>query len=154
MEPKNLIMTSDLYVRLDYDDLRDKLKRKMSKENNYFKGYLDNEESMLYYRSDFLTIPGFSKMPVTQLTFKKTTNDLRVSGRTKIRFRIITPLLIIFALSIATLWTLYLLDIEGLRASDNGIIIPAFGTIFFYGIPLVRFMIELSYFRDELNGLD
>jgi hypothetical protein len=153
MEPKNLIMTSDLYVRLDYDDLKDKLKRKMSTDNNYFKGYLDNEESMLYYRSDFLTIPGFSKIPVTQLTFKKT-NDLSVSGGTKIRFRIITPLLIIFALSIATLWILYLLDIDGLRTSDNGIIIPILGTIFFYGIPLVRYLIELSYFRNELNGLD
>ena len=40
MEPKNFIMTSDLYVRLDYDDLKDRLKRKMNKDDNYFKGYL------------------------------------------------------------------------------------------------------------------
>ncbi len=151
MEPKNFIMTSDLYVRLDYDDLKDRLKRKMNKDDNYFKGYLDNDESMLYYRSDFLMIPGFSKIPTTQLIFKRIETS---EGQTKIKFRIVTPMLLIFVFGIVLLWTLYLFDIDGLRTSDSGYIIPVFGTIFFYGMPFVRYIIELSYFRDDLNRLE
>lgn len=150
MEAKNFMLTSDLYVQLDYDDLKGKLKSKMGKEDNYFKGYLDNDETMLYYRSDFLTIPGLSKIPTTQLTFKK---EKELGGQTKIVFRIITPILIIFVLAITTLWTLYLFDVEGLRTSNYGINVPLIGTIFFYSIPFVRYMIELSYFKDELNRL-
>lgn len=151
MEPKNFILTADLYVRLDYDDLKGRLKSEMTNRDNYLKGYLDNDETMLYYRSDFLAIPGFIKIPMTQLIFKRTeTSD----GRTKIKFRLLTPILLIFGLAIVALWSLYLFDIEGLRTSDSGYIIPLFGTIALYGIPFMRYMIELTYFRDDLKRLE
>ncbi len=96
-------------------------------------------------------IPGFSKIPTTQLIFKRIETS---EGQTKIKFRIVTPMLLIFVFGIVLLWTLYLFDIDGLRTSDSGYIIPVFGTIFFYGMPFVRYIIELSYFRDDLNRLE
>lgn len=119
--------------------------------DNYFKGYFNNEESMLYYRSDFLTIPGFSKMPTTQLNFK---NIKELGGQTKITFRIVIPVFLIFAIGIILLWILYIFNVDGLRTSDGGIIIPILGSIFFYGIPFVKFRIELSYFKTELEKLE
>ena len=140
-------MTNDFVLSIAYGDVKDILKKKLN--DNFFKGYFDKADSVLYYRSDFLTIPGFAKMPMTQAKFER---DNYSQGKTKIEFKIATPLLIIILLTITILWTIYFVNVDGLRESDNGLIVPSFGTLFFYGLTFVRYIIELSYFKEELKS--
>ncbi|MBZ0246197.1 MAG: hypothetical protein K8H85_09645 [Cyclobacteriaceae bacterium] len=143
---KEILLTTDFTLNISYSDVKDILKKKLN--NNFFKGYFDKEDSVLYYRSDFMTIPGLTKIPVIQVKFEKGINS---EDLTKIEFKIVTPLLIIIFLAIATLWTIYFFNVDGLRQSNNGLIVPVFGTLFFYGLIFVRYTIELSYFKDELK---
>jgi len=139
-------MTSDFVLSIAYGDVIDILKKRLN--DHFFKGYFDKADSVLYYRSDFLTIPGFTKIPMTQAKFERDTDS---QVKTKIEFKIATPLLVIILLAITVLWTIYFLNVDGLRESD-GLIVPAFGTLFFYGLIFVKYTIELSYFKKELKS--
>ena len=143
---KEILLRRDFKLSISYNDVKDTLKKKLN--DNFFKGYIDKDYSVLYYRSDFLTIPGLTKIPVIQVKFERGINP---ETQTKIEFKIITPLLIIIFLAITGLWTIYFFNVEDLRKSSNGFIVPVFGTLFFYGLIFVRYIIELSYFKDELK---
>ncbi len=146
MRLRKILLTRDFELSISYNDVKDTLKKKLN--DNFFKGYIDKDDSVLYYRSDFLTIPGVTKIPVIQVKFER---GIDPESQTKIEFKIITSLLIIIFLAITVLWTIYFFNVEGLRKSSNGFIVPVFGTLFFYGLIFVRYIIELSYFKNELK---
>jgi hypothetical protein len=49
----------------DYSLIEEGVKKGLN--NKFFKGYFDKDEFVLYYRSDFLTIPGFTRIPAMQV---------------------------------------------------------------------------------------
>ena len=72
MELGEILLTRDFKLSISYNDVKDTLKKKLN--DNFFKGYIDKDDSVLYYRSDFLTIPGLTKIPVIQVKFERGIN--------------------------------------------------------------------------------
>jgi hypothetical protein len=54
---------------------------------------------------------------------------------------------------IGFLWVLFLLDMMGVNEVDIPLFIPCFMTIFPVGPIFIKYAIELSYFKKELNEL-
>lgn len=145
MEVKNFLLMADIIVNIEYNDLKDRFQERLN--NSIIKRPNKNDEAAFYYRSDFLAIPGFAKMPKTQFKMKRKSEGI---GQTIIQFKFNTPISVLLGLVILTLWIFYIFNINKLRTS-GGIIIPTLGTLLFYGVPFLSYMIELYYFKNDLE---
>jgi hypothetical protein len=141
----NFLLIDNFTINKDYSLVEEGVKKDL--DNKFFKGYFGRDESVLYYRSDFLTIPGFTRIPAMQVHIIR---DAAVRSETKIQFKVIPALTIIFLLSVMLVWSLYVFDVGGLR---RAIIFPASASLFFYGILFLRYKIELSYFKNEIEKM-
>ncbi|MEP6738548.1 MAG: hypothetical protein ABJA70_23680, partial [Chryseolinea sp.] len=148
MKLKNLLLSTDIFVDIEYHDLNNRF-NKILEHSSFKENSNNNDGAVFYYRSDFLVIPGFSKMPITQLKLKRTSETI---GRTKIIFKFNKWISVLLGLVITILWTSYIFNINQVRTS-GGIGIPTLGSLLFYGVAFLRYKIELLYFRADLNKL-
>lgn len=145
MRLRDFLLADNFIINKDYSLVEEGVKKDL--DNKFFKGYFGKDESVLYYRSDFLTIPGFTRIPAMQVKIIRG-SDAR--SKTKIQFKVIPAFTIIFLLSVILVWSLYVFDVGGLRGA---IIFPILASLFFYGILFTRYKIELSYFKNEIEKM-
>jgi hypothetical protein len=148
MKPSEILFCAKFLVPQDYDLVRDWFQKRYDRTDNYFKGYLRREGSLLFYRSNFLAVPGFAKVPFTQVSFKRGER----SESTMITFRIIPSLLIFSFLVLVVFWVLFFFGEFGGKYFD--FVFPCFLTMFLIGSMFVKYAIELSYFKKELLNFE
>jgi hypothetical protein len=76
-------LSKHFYTTLDFDDLKDRLKRKVGV--NYKLGVIDNDEINLYYLKDAFTENGLDRVPTCEIEIK---NQKQADGRVRIKFAI------------------------------------------------------------------
>jgi len=102
----------------------------------------------VYYRSNFLTLPGLLRIPFTQVRLSKTGIN---NENTLVQFAIIRQFLFFCIAIFLISWIAYFLSLFGLIESEftYGKLILYWSA--FYFVSYFRFMIELNYFEREVE---
>jgi hypothetical protein len=140
----SIILRDTLKVKADYATIVMLFKLGLNKR--YHKGYIDKDETQLFYSSGFFRRPLSANLPIIQINFE---NKKAVNGQTIIRFKIVNFALIVFGLANGFISLSSILDQHNTIPSG----IPLMVFIFSYGFLLSMYLIELSEFKKELTRL-
>lgn len=142
----NLIFRDTIRIRADYGTLVAFFKGKLNE--TYFEGFIDRDETQLFYFSDFFSRAFSPSLPVIQLNFKKQTDS---NG--EIEIKLVNFVLILFGLAngLIILFSLYHIDSDEI----NAIPLPAsiFILVFSYGFLLFFYRSALAGFKKNIENL-
>ena len=145
---KNLIFRDTFEIKADYGKLATYFKTKL--DDKYFKGYIDRDETQLFYFSGTFARPLSVRLPIVQLNIE---NKVDNEGKIKIKFKIVDFALILFGLANASI---IFFSIVNINPGPNSIPpeIPPIMFIFSYGFLLFMYLTERSGFKKEIEHLE
>jgi hypothetical protein len=113
---------------------------------NYFKGFIDRDETQLFYDSHLTPKSLSPSVPIIQINFQ---NQVDENGRIKVRFRIATMALVFFGLLCGLIAYL-------IFRSDNvdGVLTTSFALASIYAILLIFYRAALTSFKAEIEKID
>ena len=144
MEITSFIFRNTFEVKADYGTLATSMKSKLNEI--YFKGYIDRDETQLFYYSGAFRRPLSTSLPIVQVNFANRTND---NGKTVVKFKIVDFMLILFGLANVSILTASLLKVD----PRITLVIPLITATISYGFLLFMYLIELSGFERELRRM-
>jgi|GraSoiStandDraft_49_1057285.scaffolds.fasta_scaffold480885_1 hypothetical protein len=145
---KSLIFRDTFEIKADYGKLATYFKTKL--DDKYFKGYIDRDETQLFFYSGAFKRPLSARLPIVQLNID---NKVDNEGKIKIRFKIVDFALILFGLANGSI---IFFSIVNVNPGPNSIPpeIPPIMFIFSYSFLLFMYMIERSGFKKEIEQLE
>lgn len=148
MRMTSLIFRDTLKVNVDYGTIVTLFKLKLNE--NFFKGYIDKDETQLFYISGLLRRPFSVNLPLIQINLENKETD---DGQIIIKFKIVNFALILFGFANVSI---FLSSIAGLDPhGDNQVPseVPLLVFIISYVFLLSKYLIELSEFKKEIRRL-
>ncbi|MBI3218672.1 MAG: hypothetical protein HYZ44_04110 [Bacteroidetes bacterium] len=140
-------MRHSFLVKTDYEKMRLYFKSKL--DDTYFKGYIDRDETQLFYNSGALNRPLSVNLPIVQLNIE---NKPDPQGNYMIKFKIVDFALILFGIANSCIITFFIL---GYRSGSENlpIDIPLIVFLFSYGFLQFRYRLELVNFEKQVELL-
>lgn len=144
-----MVFRDTIEVKADYDRIATYFKTKL--DETYFGGYIDHDQTQLFYFSGFFRRPFSVNMPVVQLNVENKVNN---AGRVKIKFKIVDFALIVFGIAngIILFFSIFNLNPDRPNVIPSGV--PIMALVLSYGFLLFIYLIELSGFRREIELLE
>lgn len=142
-----LLLSKTFVVKTDYTILVRKFKQEI--DRSFFKGYIEKDEALLYYRSDFLALPGFAKSPLSQLKLKRVGHN-----QVQIKFELIRVSYFLFLTIFCISGLVFALTVNGMASFFSNTVLFIFISLFFYSFLLVIYKTELDRFRKFLPPED
>ena len=144
----SLIFRDTVKVRTDYGIIVSLVKLGLNR--TYYKGYIDKDETQLFYSSGFFRRPLSANFPLIQINFEdKKAED----GNLVIKFKIVNLALILFGLANGIILLFSIVDLD---PYDHNRIPPGIPLLTFtlsYGFLLFIYMSEWSEFKREMRRL-
>jgi hypothetical protein len=144
----SLIFRDTLKVNADYGTVVTCFKSGL--DENFHKGYIDKNETQLFYFSGFFRRPLSVNLPIIQINFENKNGD---QGQTIIKFKIVDFALIVFGLANGSILLFSIFDLIPNRHEQIPTGVPIVTCIFSYGFLLFVYLIELSGFKREIKRL-
>lgn len=145
MKLTNLLFKDSFKVSADYVTMVTFFKSGLNER--YFKGFIDKDETQLFYYSDFFSRSFSPSLPVIQINFK---NQVDTSGQIEIKFRLVSFALIAFGLVNGLILLFSIVN------SDKINTIPLLAAISFlvfsYGFLLFYYRSALTGFKKEIKN--
>lgn len=147
MKFDSLLMRHSFLVKTDYDKMRLFFKSKL--DDTYFKGYLDRDETQLFYNSGAMNMPLNVNLPMVQLNIE---NKPDPQGNYLIKFKIVDFVLIFFGITNSCLITFFIVGYwNGGENLPIEILLIFF--LFSYGSLQFRYRLELVNFEKQVEIL-
>jgi hypothetical protein len=148
MALKSLIFRDVFEIKADYGKLATYFKTKLN--DTYYKGYIDHDETQLFYFSGVFKRPLSANLPIIQLNIdNKSTGE----GKIKIKFKIVDFALILFALANCSVLFFSMVNIHPGPNEIPPEVSPLM-LAFSYGFLQLIYQIERSGFKQELKRLE
>ena len=145
----SLIFRDTFKVKADYGKITTYFKTKL--DDTYYKGYIDPDETQLFYCSGAFRLPLSVKLPIVQLNVE---NKVDSEGRIKIKFKIVNFALILFGLANGIIIFFSIFNLSPGRHNEIPEESPLIMLVFSYGLLLSSYLIELSDFKKEIELLE
>lgn len=149
MALKSLIFRDTFEIKADYGKLATYFKTKLN--DTYYKGYIDRDETQLFYYSGTFTRPLSSKIPIVQLNIE---NKVDREGKLKINFKIVDFALILFGLANGSIIFFSIFNVNPGGRNEIPPEIPFVMFIFSYGFLMFMYLVERSGFKKEIEKLE
>jgi hypothetical protein len=145
---RNLIFRDTFEIKADYGNLATYFKSRL--DDIYFKGYIDKDETQLFYYSGAFARPLSARLPIVQLNIE---NKVDNEGKIKIKFKIVDFALILFGLANGFI---IFFSVVSINKGQNNIPpeIPPLMFIFSYGFLMLMYLVERSGFKKEIERLE
>lgn len=143
-----LIFKNSFKTSFDYEDLCLNLKNKLN--NNFFKGYIDKDETLLFYYPNFINASFVIRLPMTQIKFSRPKNN---KEQLMIKFQIIDFVLILFGIACLTIWLAFIFNYAVPEISSFRFMIPTIATVFAYLFLQIMYTIEIDKFKRDLETI-
>ena|SRR5688572_17374538 len=145
---KTLIFRDTFEIKAVYGKLATYFKTKL--DDKYFKGYIDRDETQLFFYSGAFKRPLSPRLPIVQLNINNTVDN---EGKIKIKFKIVDFALILFGLANGSI---IFFSIVKTNSGSNNIPpeVPPLMFIFSYSILLFMYMIDRSGFKEEIKQFE
>jgi hypothetical protein len=147
MKFDSLLMRHSFLVKTDYEKMRLYFKSKL--DVTYFKGYLDRDETQLFYNSGAMNRPLSVNLPMVQLNIE---NKPDPQGNYVIKFKIVDLVLIFFGITNSCVITFFILGYWS-GGENLPIEIPLIFFLFSYGSLQFRYRLELVNFEKQVELL-
>lgn len=145
----SLIFRDTFKVTADYDKVITSFKTKLDK--NFYKGYINKDDTQLFYFSEALKRPLSVNLPIIQQNFE---NKIDEQGKTTIKFKIVNFALILFGLINGSILFFSVVDLDPFRPNNIPSEIPLVMLAFSYGFLMAMYLIELYGFKREIKQLE
>lgn len=145
----SLIFRDTFSIKADYDYIVSSFKARL--DENYFKGYIDKDETQLFYFSGVFRRPLSVNLPIIQINFQ---NKVDEHGKTIIKFKIVNFMLILFGVANASILFFSIVDMDPYRNDKIPSEIPLIMLVFSYAILIGIYLAELSCFKSEIKLLE
>lgn len=149
MELKSLIFRDTFVIKADYGEIATYFKTKLN--DTYYKGYIDRDETQLFYFSGAFTQPLSAKLPIVQLNIE---NKADSEGKLKIKFKIVNFALILFGLGNGSIIFFSIVNIDPGGRNEIPPLIPLIMFVFSYCFLLFMYLVERSGFKKEIEQLE
>ncbi|MCE2997923.1 MAG: hypothetical protein LW863_20160 [Flammeovirgaceae bacterium] len=147
MKFDSLLMRHSFLVKTDYEKMRLYFKSKL--DVTYFKGYLDRDETQLFYNSGAMNRPLSVNLPMVQLNIE---NKPDPQGNYVIKFKIVDLVLIFFGITNSCVITFFIVGYwSGGENLPIEILLIFF--LFTYGSLQFRYRLELVNFEKQVEIL-
>ena len=145
MKFDSLLMRHSFLVKTDYEKMRLYFKSKL--DVTYFKGYLDRDETQLFYNSGAMNRPLSVNLPMVQLNIE---NKPDPQGNYVIKFKIVDLVLIFFGITNSCVITFFIVGYwSGGENLPIEILLIFF--LFTYGSLQFRYRLELVNFEKQVE---
>lgn len=146
---RSLTFRDTFEIETDYEKIATYFKTKLN--GTYFKGYIDGDETQLFYFSGTFKRPLSVNLPIVQLNVE---NKVDSEGKIKIKFKIVDFALILFGLvnGVIIFFSIFNVTPDGSNVIPQ--LVPLIIFVFTYGLLLVMYLAELSKFKKELQKLE
>lgn len=135
-----------LKVNADYGTIVASFKSRLNE--NFFKGYIDKDDTQLFYISGLLRRPFGVNLPLIQINFEnKKTDDRQII----IKFKIVNFALILFAFANVSIFVSAIAGLVSHGPNQVPTEVPAVVFIVSYAFLLFKYLIELSEFKKEIK---
>jgi hypothetical protein len=145
----SLIFRDKFSVKADYDYIISIFKARL--DENYFKGYIDKDETQLFYFSGVFRRPLSVNLPIIQINFQ---NKVDEHGKTIIKFKIVNFMLILFGIANASILLFSIVELDPYRPNKIPSEIPLIMLVFSYAFLFGIYLAELSCFKSEITLLE
>jgi hypothetical protein len=145
----SIIFRDTLKVKADYDKVTSSFKTKLDK--NFYKGYIDKDETQLFYFSGAFRRPLSVNLPIIQINFE---NKIDEHGKTTIKFKIVNFALILFGLANGSILFFSLVNLDPYRPNNVPSEISLIMFVFSYSFLIGLYLIELYGFKREIRKLE
>lgn len=142
----NLIFRDTLKVNVDYKTIVTLFKSKLNE--NFFKGYIDKDETQLFYFSGFLKRPLSVKLPIIQINVENKRTD---DGNIVIKFKIVNFVLVLFGFANISILLSSMIGLDTQGDSHISLEVPLVVFIISYIFLLSKYLVELSQFKREID---
>lgn len=148
MTYERLIFKDSFITSVEYEDLCRNLKTKLN--NNFFKGYIDKDETLLFYYPNFINASFVIRLPMTQIKFSRPINN---KEQLKIKFKIVDFILILFGIACLTIWSAFIFNYAEPEIGGARLMIPTIATVFAYFFLQIMYAIEIDKFKRDLETI-
>lgn len=144
-----LIFRDTLKVNVDYGTIVKLFKLRLNE--NFFKGYIDKDETQLFYLGS-LRRPLSVNLPLIQINFE---NKKTADGQIIIKIKIVNFTLILFGGVNISILVFSIIGLDPYSQNDNHVSleVPLIVFMISYIFLLSRYLIELSEFKKEIKRL-
>ncbi len=144
----SLSFRDTIRVRADYRNMVTFFKDRLNEK--YFKGFIDKDETQLFYFSDFFPKSFSPSLPVIQLNFK---NQADSNGEIEVKFKIVDFALILFGLVNGSIILFSILPINSAEIRVIPLSASIFILVFSYGFLLFFYRSALAGFKRDIENL-
>lgn len=148
MRMTSLIFRDTLKVNVDYRTIVTLFKLKLNE--NFFKGYIDRDETQLFYISGLLRRPFSINLPLIQINLENKETD---DGQIIVKFKIVNFALILFGFANVSIFLFSIADLDPHGGNQVPLEVPLLVFIISYVFLLSKYLIELSEFKKEIRRL-
>ena len=142
---------SEIKIAAKYEDVVARLKKRINK--TFFKGYLDKEDTLLYYYSPTLLNPfKIQQVPMMRVDIQNKSDEL---GELTIKFKVVNLFLVIYGIIHFASWIAFFFIISN---SGRGSILPGLTFLIFtgiipFGIISMAYNLQLTSFKKEITEI-
>ena len=144
----SLIFRDTVKIRADYGEIVDLFKGRLNEK--YLMGFIDKDETQLFYFSDVLSRSFSPSLPVIQLNFKNQADNNR---EIEIKFKLVNLLLIFFGLANGLVLFFSIFHVDSDKIVDIPLSASIFVLVFSYGLLLLFYRSALAEFKREIERL-
>jgi hypothetical protein len=144
----SLIFRDTVKVKADYGTIVSLFKLGLNR--TYYKGYIDKDETQLFYFSGFFKRPLSANLPLIQINFEDRKAE---DGQLVIKFKIVNFALVLFGLANGIILLFSIVDLDPYKQNRIPPGIPLLTFALSYGFLLFMYLIEWSEFKREIRRL-